>query len=351
MQPQPEDLRAEATYRDDGDIKLEGISLNWRIGQNGPDQGNTQPPDWNNGQPPYPHHYEVWLNGRPAQTVDVYWAVYWPHWQAANRHWVCLGETPADEYRVKIRARHADGPWGPFTDELTVDTASSKPYNAFIPASTEERGAGGESGRERHGSLEVPVSRAIRTIRDLDDAPICREARSRNTSTTWQEVVPVGTADDPPWNDGRGYLEYRKFFRDADVASAANPAFQGLDLAGADGHGDWPVTTLEAVDGRHTFTYRYTQNHMGPKWTHQWFITKEGWDPAQRISWDALEPTPFMVEHHGGGTHADEQLRYTTEALANRRGRHAIVNIWGGGDAGPGSKGEFFVSVSDVELR
>ncbi|MEU5634094.1 lytic polysaccharide monooxygenase auxiliary activity family 9 protein [Streptomyces rishiriensis] len=348
QQPHPADLRAVATYRDDGDVKLEGISLTWRIGANTPDQGTTEPSDWNNGRPDYPHHYEVWLDGRPAQTVDLYWATWYPHWQSANRHWVSLGETPAREYRVKIRARHADGAWGPFTDEVTVDTSTSTPYNAHIPARAEERG---EGRRERHGSLEFPASRAIRAIRDEDDAPICQKARELNTSTTWQEVVPPGTAGNPPWNEARGYLEYRKFFQGANVASAANPAFQGLDLAGGDGLGDWPTSTLEAVDGRHTFTYNYRQNHMGPKWTHQWFITTEDWDPAQGISWDVLEPTPFMVEYHGGGTHADQQLHYTTEALASRRGRHAIVNIWGGGDAGHDFKGEFFVSVSDVEFR
>ncbi|MFE2066797.1 lytic polysaccharide monooxygenase auxiliary activity family 9 protein [Streptomyces sp. NPDC059467] len=348
MQPYPEDLRADATYRDDGDIKLEGISLTWQIGQNAPDQGETQPPDWNNGRPAYPHHYEVWLDGRPSQTVDVYWATWYPHWQAANRHWVCLGETPAGQYRVKIRARHADGPWGPFTNEVTVDTSTSQPYKQFIPRRAAESAAGG---RERHGSLEFPVSRAIRAIRDQDDARICQEARRLNTSTTWQEVAPPGTVADPPWNEERGYLEYRKFFQGADVASSANPAFKGLDLAGGDGHGDWPISTLEAVDGRHTFTYNYRQNHMGPKWTHQWFITREGWDPARRISWDVLEPTPFMVEHHGGGTHGDQELQYTTEALVNRRGRHAIVNIWGGGDAGHDFVGEFFVSVADVDFR
>lgn len=94
QQPHPADLRAVATYRDDGDVKLEGISLTWRIGANAADQGTTEPSDWNNGRPDYPHHYEVWLDGRPAQTVDLYWATWYPHWQSANRHWVCLGEAP-----------------------------------------------------------------------------------------------------------------------------------------------------------------------------------------------------------------------------------------------------------------
>ncbi|MFD0265086.1 lytic polysaccharide monooxygenase auxiliary activity family 9 protein [Streptomyces sp. NPDC127106] len=347
QQPHPEDLRATATYRDDGDVKLEGISLTWRIGANSADQGTTEPPDWNGGRPAYPHHYEVWLDGRVAQTADLYWAAWYPHWQSANRHWVCLGETPAREYRVKIRARNADGSWGPFTDEISVDTSNSQPYSVPVPMRAAEEQQRVEV---RHGSQQFPVSRAIRAIRDGDDAPICQEARRLNTSTTWQEVVPPDTAANPPWNEARGYLEYRKFFRGADVASAANPAFRGLDLPSANGFGDWPATTMQAEVRAHTFTYRYTQNHLGPKWTHQWFITKDGWDPAQGVSWEALEPIPFMVETHGSGTHGDQELQYTTEAVPPRRGRHAIVNIWGGGDAGPEYKGEFFVSVCDVDF-
>ncbi len=49
MLSHPEDLRAEATYRDDGDVKPEGISLTWRIGANAPTRAPPSRPTGTSG--------------------------------------------------------------------------------------------------------------------------------------------------------------------------------------------------------------------------------------------------------------------------------------------------------------
>ncbi|PRX98173.1 lytic polysaccharide monooxygenase auxiliary activity family 9 protein [Allonocardiopsis opalescens] len=338
----PHSLGAAAAHRTDGDTTLYGVQLQWTVGDN---RGGEWPPpsDWNDGRPPYPHHYEVWIDGGAIkQTVGLHWPGWAPGWQLARTHWVCLGTDPAPEYRVKIRARLGDGMWTDFTNETAVHLAESGPYPSLAPDQSARGDGIGVSG-VRHGSVGHPASRAVRAIRDREPADICRRARELNTSTTWQEVMPPAAAmiADPPWNGS--YLEYRKFFRGGDVASAGNPAFAGLDLAG-----DWPTTALPAAAREYTFGYDYTAHHVDATWTHQWFITKQGWRPDRGLSWDDLDPVPFMTETHGDAAITD----YTTEALPFRTGRHAIVNVWGG-HGGPADDtgrlvGEFFVSCSDV---
>lgn len=312
----------------------------------GANSGGEWPPpaDWNDGDAAYPHFYEVWLNGgRIKQTVGLFWPAEAPGWILARSHWVCLGTEPDLEYRVKIRAKLDNGSWSEFSNEIVVDTGSPRPYTSVGPATGPSRDP---AAGLRHGSLSHPASRAVLAIRDDDPADICIQARKLNTSATWQEVAPPAAAmlADPPWNGS--YLEYRKFFRGQDVASAGNPAFSGLDLVG-----EWPTTILSAADTEHAFSYTYNAHHVDPTWTHQWFITKDDWDPDGVLSWDDLEPVPFMTEIHG-----DPGItNYCTEAIPRtKHGRHMVVNVWGG-HGGPRLPdgtlaGEFFVSCSDVEF-
>ncbi len=349
----PSGLLAQAKRRNDGPYEVFGIHLRWQIGANNPDHGTWPPPeDWNEGNAPYPHTYEVWINGEAQQTVFLYWPAW--DWSPANSHWVDLGEAPDDEYRVKIRAK-VDGRYTDFTNEVTVRSAEAAPWTA--PAT--RRNAPAVSGvSPRHGTVNHPRSRAAAAIRDLDSSPICVRARELNTSTTWQEVLPGAERmlADYPWNHALRYLEYRKFFQGNTVASTGNPAFRGLDLAPEDGPGDWPVTHLKADADTHTFNYDYMAYHTNETWSHRWFLTREGWDPASGLAWEDLDPIPFLVENQGAAQEEDStQWEFAT--LPRREGRAAIVHVWGGHggpdtpDGGNGRKtGEFFLSVCDVVL-
>lgn len=212
----------------------------------------------------------------------------------------------------------------------------------------------------RHGTANHPRSRAGAAIRELDPSPICAEARRVNTSTDWHEVVPGADRmlADYPWNDAQKYLEYRKFFEGSTLASAGNPAFRGLDLAPDDTLGDWPVTELDTSSPTQTFTYDYMAYHQGESWSHRWFITRADWIPADGLSWQDLEPIPFLVEVHGAPGEEESTAWEFASFPRSRTGRAAIVDIWGG-HGGPdtpngengGMTGEFFLSVSDVLLR
>ena len=125
----PSDLRAEVRHRADGPHTMRGISLRWQIGANSPEQGTWPPPaDWNDGQAPYPHIYEVWINGEARQTVFLYWPAW--DWTPSNSHWVDLGEEPDSEYSVKIRAK-VDGQTAvdPEIDQKIVDVLDNPRLN------------------------------------------------------------------------------------------------------------------------------------------------------------------------------------------------------------------------------
>ncbi|MGW5849929.1 lytic polysaccharide monooxygenase [Streptomyces sp. NPDC055254] len=353
----PSDLRADIRYREDGKYTTYGISLRWRIGENGPDQGAWPPPaDWNDGNAPYPHRYEVWIDDELKQTVFLYWPSW--NWMQSNAHWVDLGDRePAGDFRVKIRAQ-VDGEFTPFTNTVTVGSASPLQWAVREPRreAAEDRS---ESPRPRHGTVNHPRSRAAVAIRDEDPSPICVEARRRNTSTVWQEVVP-GAARmlaDYPWNFDRKYLEYRKFFEGDTVPSVGNDAFKGLDLAPDATLGEWPLTELDTHAPSQTFSYDYTAYHTNETWSHRWFITRADWIPGNGLAWQDLEPIPFLVEVQGSHL-AEESSRWEFSSLPRRTGRAAIVHIWGG-HGGPdtpngengGKTGEFFASTCDVILR
>ncbi|MBH0777759.1 lytic polysaccharide monooxygenase auxiliary activity family 9 protein [Nocardia bovistercoris] len=350
----PSDLRGEGAFRDDGKHTMYGIDLRWQIGRNAPDQGAWPPPeDWNEGNAPYPHIYEVWIDDEVRQTVFLYWPAW--DWTPSNSHWVDLGEDPDAVHSVKIRAK-VDGQYTAFSNEVTVDLKRAAEWSG--PERPRD-GLGRLDAAPRHGTMNHPRSRAAAAIRDQDPASICAEARRQNTSTTWQEVLPGAERmlADYPWNYANKYLEYRKFFENGTVASTGNPAFRGLDLAPNASLGEWPLTELDTSAATQTFTYDYTAYHTNETWSHRWFITRPGWDPANGLGWHDLEPIPFLVEIQGSH-HEAESSAWEFASFPRRTGRAAIVHIWGGHggpdtpDGGNGGKtGEFFASTCDVMLR
>lgn len=351
----PSGLLADIKHRTDGSHRMFGIHLRWQIGGNRPDHGTWPPPeDWNDGNAPYPHVYEVWINGAARQTVILYWPAW--DWSPSNSHWVDLGEEPDAEYRVKIRAK-VDGSFTAFTNEVTVTPDSAVPWST-APQKTEGARSGVDAS-PRHGTVDHPRSRAAAVIRDEDPSPICAKARAENTSTTWQEVVPGKDRmlADYPWNHALHYLEYRKFFQGSTVASTGNPAFAGLDLAPVRTSATGPRPVWTAGAERHTFSYDYMAYHTNETWSHRWFITREGWNPSGGLSWENLEPIPFLVEVQGAPREEDS-THWEFATLPSRSGRAAIVDVWGGHggpdttDGGNGGKtGEFFLSVCDVEFH
>ena len=78
----------------------------------------------------------------------------------------------------------------------------------------------------------------------------------------------------------------KEIIPDGKLCSAGNDKFKGLDLARA----DWPATGCARPD---TFRYHVTAPHKG---TFELYVTKEGYDPTQPLSWSDLDlEDPFAT--------------------------------------------------------
>ncbi|MFG2821460.1 lytic polysaccharide monooxygenase [Kitasatospora sp. NPDC048365] len=354
----PAELKAAPTYRQDGNERIVGISLEWTVGEN---DGSGQPGDWEDGSKGgrYPRQYEVQVDdGRIEQTVVIgfnklpSWGSYW---NLARTHWMSLGTQAAGRHTVRVRAK-LDGGWSEWTAGAEVDldaaTAYRNPYSeSGSPARTEEADP-------RHGTAYRPRSRTYRALVVREDDPVCKAAYDQvDNPGEWRGVVPNVTDDNRAWNSEDRYLEYRKYFApDAPVIpSAGRDSFRGLALRPSQvGGADWPVDHLDTSGGELTLTYGYTAPHTGWTWSHQWFVTRDGWQPEDGVSWDALDPVPFLVDLYGGDGVPTEDpfVEFETRvvhAVPRKSGRHALVNIWGG-HGGTGGWGEYFVSVCDVHF-
>ncbi|GAA2749878.1 lytic polysaccharide monooxygenase [Kitasatospora cinereorecta] len=360
----PTALKASPTYRQDGAERILGISLEWTVGRN---NGSGLPGDWTEGKNgDYPRQYEVELNGGEfVQTVVIgfnslpSWGTYW---NLARTHWLSLGPAATGRHSVRIRAELGGG-WSEWTEPAEADLAGAEAYRnpyseSGSPARTaDDSPAGSADGAPRHGTVYHPLSRTYRALVRKEQDPVCQAAYQQvDNPGDWAAVVPAVTADNKAWNGQ--YLEYRKYLAADEpvVPSAGRKEFRGLALRPGDVAGaDWPVDRLDTAGGELTLTYGYTQPHTGWTWTHQWFVTRDGWRPEDGISWDTLDPVPFLVDLYGGDdVPAPEQPlnrveTRTLRTVPRKSGRHALVNIWGG-HGGHGGWGEYFVSVCDVRF-
>src|SRR5690606_23471759 len=100
---------------------------------------------------------------------------------------------------------------------------------------------------------------------------------------------------------------------DGSICSAGNSRFAEIDDPRG---GDWPTTSVSA--GHHTFTWTITAAHSTDKW--EYFITRDGWDPAQPLSRVALESTPFFTQYDGGAR-PDWSVTHSVD-LPNKSGQH-----------------------------
>lgn len=99
---------------------------------------------------------------------------------------------------------------------------------------------------------------------------------------------------------------------------------------------DWPTTNLQAGA---TITIRYNAWAAHPGTWYQ-FITKDGWDPTQPLSWDDLEPW------HEVTNPPITDGEYTWSAtLPNKSGRHLIYSVWERSDSPEG-----FFNCADVNF-
>lgn len=178
-----------------------------------------------------------------------------------------------------------------------------------------------------HGGPTNPVSR---------QAACGTEAGESRRSAACQAAIEIGGAKaSTDWDNlrlpdvaGRD----RARIRDGQLCSAGIGQFRGLDLA----RSDWPTTSI--TSGSYTFSYRGTIPHKG---TFRLYVTKDGFQPTQPLTWSDLESAPFL-------TATDPVLRNGSYRIpgrvpAGKSGRHIIYTIWQNSDTP-----DTYYSCSDV---
>ncbi|WP_440974343.1 lytic polysaccharide monooxygenase auxiliary activity family 9 protein [Pseudomonas koreensis] len=93
----------------------------------------------------------------------------------------------------------------------------------------------------------------------------------------------------------------------------------------------WPMLS---VDPGQLFkvTWQYTAPHTTRG--YRWLITKDGWDPKQRISRAQLEAQPFAEDFYPQVPyyiHANElkaKVNHEVKLPANKKGHHVVVLMW-----------------------
>lgn len=164
-----------------------------------------------------------------------------------------------------------------------------------------------------HGAPTDPVSRVAACGPEGEQrarSAACRAAVTANGGR------PIGAWDNLRIADVNG--RDRQVIPDGQLCSGGLDAYKGLDLART----DWPATTLRA-GAAFTLTYASTIPHEG---TFSLYLTREGYDPATALTWDDLDPQPFI-------TAKDPRLengayRITGALPDGRTGRHVIYTVW-----------------------
>ncbi|GGZ06717.1 lytic polysaccharide monooxygenase [Streptomyces poonensis] len=180
-----------------------------------------------------------------------------------------------------------------------------------------------------HGSMGDPVSRVSQCFAEGPENP--RSAACKAA------VAAGGTQALYDWNGVRiGDVggRHQEVIPDGELCSAGNDAFKGLDLARA----DWPATSVSS--GSYTFKYRVTAQHKG---TFKVYLTKEGYDPAQPLTWDDLDLSSPVAT--ATDPVASNGFYTFSGTLPERSGKHLLYAVWQRSDSP-----EAFYSCSDVSF-
>jgi len=94
---------------------------------------------------------------------------------------------------------------------------------------------------------------------------------------------------------------------------------------------NWPLLNVEAGQV-FKVQWAYTAAHVTRG--YRWLITKDGWDPKQRISRAQLEPKPFFEDFYTQAPyyqHSAElkaKVEHQVTLPKGKKGRHVLVLMW-----------------------
>lgn len=167
-----------------------------------------------------------------------------------------------------------------------------------------------------HGYTSTPPSRAL----------LCKQGVVKNCGPIqWEPQSTEGPKGFPQSGPA-----------DGTICAAGDSRWAPLDDPRG---GTWPATRVSS--GPYTFTWHLTAAHATTSF--RYFITRDGWNPAQPLTRAQLDTAPFLQVNYGG-----KQPPYDVShsgTLPAKHGRHMILAVWDIADTG-----NAFYQCSDVDF-
>lgn len=110
---------------------------------------------------------------------------------------------------------------------------------------------------------------------------------------------------------------------DGQIASAGHPQFGALDEQTST---RWAKRDIQA--GPNDFTWQFTANHVTRQW--RYYLTRQDWNPNQKLSRAAFDPTPFCAVDGGMKQPPMTTTHHCT--VPTRTGYQVILAVWEVGD-------------------
>lgn len=194
-----------------------------------------------------------------------------------------------------------------------------------------------------HGAMIMPGSRTFFCYEDgltstgqiIPQNPACQAAIANSGTTPLYNWFAVGNRSGATSGGTVGFIP------DGKLCSGNSNYFDfsGFDQANA----NWPVTHLTA-GASVQIQYNKWAAHPG---TFSLYITKDGWDQTQPLTWADMESTPFStttLPPSVGNPGSISSYYYWNATLpAGKTGRHIIYSVWARSDST-----ETFYGCSDV---
>lgn len=178
---------------------------------------------------------------------------------------------------------------------------------------------------QAHGYLESPPSRAA----------LCQKGLNVNCGGAQYEPQSVGeTFKGFPAGVGGAPLQGPV---DGQIASGGHALFSALDAQSAT---RWHLNEIK--DRNLDFQWRYTAAHPATK--HEYFITRNGWNPNESLKRATFESTPFCSVD-GAHQLPVSGAKHNCTIPSDKTGQHVILAIWTVGDTDAA-----FYNATDVNI-
>ncbi|MBS4087433.1 N-acetylglucosamine-binding protein GbpA [Pseudomonas rustica] len=170
----------------------------------------------------------------------------------------------------------------------------------------------GSSGAVAHGYVEVPQSRALLCQKGVNTGCGGAQYEPQSVGETFQGF-PAGVGG----GTGQGPVDGR-------IASGGNELFTALDVQSAT---RWQLTDIK--ERTLDFQWHYKAPH--PVEYHQYFITRNGWNPNEALKRTSFESMPFC-EVAGDFQMPVPGTKHRCSIPEDKNGQHVILAIWGVSD-------------------